>query len=276
MERGAGDDDGRGGAGRQPLRRGPRHDHRRERLEGPRHAPSRSAGRSRSTGRRTPPGESLRPCNRAVAQAAGGARGAAMPFRPRDERGSARARHLRRRHRAVRSLRAPVGQAVPRGPARVGADRGRHRHRGRDGAARRGALVHARRRVLGGRPRGRGRNAGDRAGPLRPHRGGGLAGPRDARRAEPAAPARAARAARAAVRARLGRPHLGRPLGAGRGGDGARRAPTASSSTRTSRSDASSASAARCWRRGRPSPTSRPRPRPRRARRARSRPGPGR
>ena len=87
-----------------------------------------------------------------------------------------RGRDLRRRHRAVRALRAPVRPPVPRGPARVGADRGRHRHGRRDRAARRGALVHARGRVLGGRPGRRGRDARDRSGPLEPHRRGRLAG----------------------------------------------------------------------------------------------------
>ena len=214
----------------------------------------------------------------AVAQAAGGARGAAMVFRPRDAAGSRRARHLSRRHSAVRTLRAPVGQAVPGGPARVGADRGRHRDRRRHGAARRGALVHAGRRVLGRRPRGRGRDARDRAGPLGPHRGGGLAGARSAPRAEPAAPARAACAARAAVRARLGGPHLGRPLGARRGRDGARarlpqdprRGPRAGARVLLRRR-AARAAAGRAG--GAADP---PRPPPRRARRARSRPVPGR
>ena len=161
-----------------------------------------------------------------------------------------RERDLRRRHRPVRALRTSIRPPVPPRPPRLGADRGRHRDRGRDGAARRGALVHAGDRVLGGRSRGRGRDARHRSGPLEPHRGRGLAGPRRARRAEPAAAARAARAARPALRARLGGAHLGRPLGARRGRDGARRATTGRSSTPTSRSAASSASAARCLLRG--------------------------
>ena len=88
--------------GGQPLRRGPRHDRRRERLEGPRDHLHRALDAGAGRARPARPGESSRLCNKR--------------FRPRDASGSRRARHLRRRHRAVRALRAPVGPAVPRGP----------------------------------------------------------------------------------------------------------------------------------------------------------------
>ena len=54
-----------------------------------------------------------------------------------------RVRDLGCRHRPVSPLRTPVRPSVPAGPARVGADRGRHRHGRGHGSARRGALVHA-------------------------------------------------------------------------------------------------------------------------------------